>query len=65
MIYYKKAMKYFSAHPMYNATIHAIGGMAIGVLIARPLDSGHPVQLAAIFAAIAIIGHLVPLFTKK
>lgn len=54
-----------SLHPIYNAVVHAIGGMAIGVLIARPLDQGHPVQLASILAAIAILGHLYILFTKK
>ena len=58
-------MKYFSKYPAYNATIHASGGIAIGILIARPFDGGHPLQLAGIFAAIAIIGHIIPLFLKK
>lgn len=63
--YYEKATKYFSKHVIYNSTIHAIGGMAIGVLIARPFDGGHPLKLALILGAIAILGHLYPLITKK
>lgn len=61
----EKQNKYFSKHPMFNATVHASGGIALGILIARPFDQGHPLQLALIFFAIAIVGHLVPLMTKK
>lgn len=62
---YEKSIKYFSKHPMYNAMIHLSGGIAIGVLIARPFDGGHPLQLAAIFGGIAIVGHAIPWFSKK
>ncbi len=62
---YEKATKYFSKHPMYNAIIHLSGGIAVGILIARPFDSGHPLQLALIFGAIALIGHIIPLLMGK
>lgn len=62
---YEKSIKYFSKHPMYNGTIHFSAGIAIGILVARPFDQGHPLQLAAIFGAIAIVGHALPLFIKK
>lgn len=50
---------------MYNATIHAAGGIAVGILIARPLDGGHPLKLALIFGGIAVFGHLYPIFIGK
>jgi lysozyme family protein len=63
--YFEKVTKYFSKYPMYNAIVHLSGGIAIGILVARPFDQGHPLQLAAIFAVIAVIGHLIPYFMKK
>ncbi|HWA52377.1 MAG TPA: hypothetical protein VG895_04980 [Patescibacteria group bacterium] len=60
-----KQMKYFSKYPFYNSLVHAAGGIALGIIIARPLDGGHPLQLAAIFFVIAVVGHLIPLFMKK
>ncbi len=61
----EKTMKYFMKHPMYNAMVHLSGGIAVGVLIARPFDSGHPLQLALIFGGIALAGHLVPVVMGK
>jgi hypothetical protein len=65
MSFYENTMKYFSKHPMYNAMVHFSGGIAIGILVARPFDSGHPLQLALIFAVIAIVGHFVPVLMGK
>ena len=65
MEWYQNTMKYFSKHPFYNAMIHFSGGIGIGVLVARPFDSGHPLQLALIFIAIAVVGHLIPMFMRK
>jgi len=62
--YYNAAMKYFSKHAMYNSVVHALGGIAIGLLIARPFDGGHPLKLALVFATLAILGHLVPIVFK-
>lgn len=63
--YYEKVTKYFSKHVIYNSTIHGLGGVAVGVLIARPLDGGHPLKLALILGGIAILGHLYPLTMKR
>ena len=63
--YTERAIKYFSKHPMYNAMIHLSGGIGIGILAARPFDGGHPLQLAAIFIVIALVGHLVPFLMGK
>jgi hypothetical protein len=65
MNWYEKQSKYFSKYPMFNALVHASGGIALGILIARPFDNGHPLQLALIFAMIAVLGHLIPLMMKK
>ena len=65
MNFYDKQTRYFAKHPFYNSLIHASGGIAIGLIIARPFDGGHPLQLAAIFGIIAVIGHLIPSFMKK
>lgn len=62
---YSRATKYFSKHPTYNSMVHFAGGIAIGILLARPFDGGHPLQLAGIFGAIAIVGHLIPFVTRK
>ena len=65
MDWYEKSIKYFAKHPMYNSIVHISGGIAIGILVARPFDGGHPLQLALIFGGISLAGHLLPLFTKK
>lgn len=50
-------MKYFKKHPAYLASVHFIGGVGIGILLARPMGS-HPMRWAAVFIALAILGHL-------
>lgn len=61
---FQKSEKYFSKHPFYNSLVHACGGIAFGIIIARPFDGGHPLQLAGIFFAISLAGHLIPLVLK-
>lgn len=61
----KKVMDYFKKNPMYNAVIHAIGGIGIGVLIASPFANPHPVRVGLAFLAIAIFGHLYPVMMGK
>lgn len=56
--YIKKALSYFSKHPAYNATVHAIGGAAIGILITSPIVNPHPIRWALVLGAISILGHL-------
>ncbi|CAN5339346.1 hypothetical protein BH10PAT1_BH10PAT1_4650 [soil metagenome] len=62
---FERSIKYFSKHPMFNAMVHLSGGIAVGIIIARPFDSGHPLQLAALFAIIALVGHLVVMVMPK
>ncbi len=45
---------------MYTSIIHSIAGVGLGIIIARPLDGGHPVQLGLILIGVSVLGHLVP-----
>jgi hypothetical protein len=63
--YKKRAMGYAKAHPEYNAFIHALGGIAIGILITNPLVMPHPIRWAVIFGVASVLGHLYPLIAKK
>ncbi len=61
----KKAMKYMSQHVEYNALIHALGGISIGLLIASPLAHPHPVRWALVFGGLSILGHIYAIYPKK
>ncbi len=58
--YYDRIIKYFSKHVVYNSVVHVIAGTGFGIIIARPLDGGHPVQLGLILVGVAVLGHVVP-----
>jgi hypothetical protein len=60
-----KQMKFFSKHVMFTSIIHATAGIGIGIILARPYDNGHPVQLGILLIAIGIVGHLIPFVLKK
>ncbi len=63
MKHYKKAMQYMSKHPAYNATIHALGGLGVGLLIARPLVV-HPLRTGIILIALSLLGHIYAWMSK-
>lgn len=50
---------------MYNALVHAVGGIGVGVLIARDVAGEHPVRFGAALIAIALLGHLYPSTLRK
>ncbi len=56
--YEKKATKYMSKYPAYNAFIHALGGIGIGFLLAYPLVGSHRVRWGLAFLVLSILGHL-------
>lgn len=45
-------------YPAYNATIHALGGIGIGILIASPIAGTHPVRFGVTFLVLSILGHI-------
>lgn len=61
----EKQRKYLSKHVWYNSLLHAIGGLGLGVLLARPMAADHPVRWGVALIAIATLGHLYPLTAKK
>ena len=54
----KKAMRFMKKHPTYTASIHAIGGVGIGMLIASPLAGVYPFRFGIVFIIIAALGHI-------
>ncbi len=61
----KKIREYFKKHTEYNAIVHAIGGIGVGILIASPLIDPHPVRWGLTLLVIAVAGHLYPLMAEK
>jgi hypothetical protein len=61
----KKALTYFKNHPEYNALVHALGGVAVGILITGPLIYPHPIRWALLIGGLSILGHLYTLTQKK
>ncbi|HVZ67599.1 MAG TPA: hypothetical protein VG917_05070 [Patescibacteria group bacterium] len=53
----KKAEKYFSKNPAYNAAVHALGGIGLGILLTHLAFDPHPVRWAALFIGLALLGH--------
>ena len=54
----KKVLAFAKKNPVYIASIHALGGIGIGILIARPIASTHPIRWAAGFIILSLLGHL-------
>ena len=63
--YYKNAVSFFSKHPEFNATIHALGGIGIGIIVANPLAKPHPVRWGLIFMALSLFGHVYAMLSGK
>ena len=53
-----KIEKYFSKHPIYNALIHALGGIGIGALLTNTWFNPHPIRFGILFLILAGIGHI-------
>lgn len=58
----KKAMTFMKKHPAYSSTIHAIGCMGIGILIASPVAGIHPVRWGVALMIISLPGHVYAWF---
>ena len=61
----KQVLSYFSKHPDYNAFVHVLGGIGIGIFIASPLAFPHPLRWAAIFVIASVVGHWYAMTAKK
>ena len=58
----KKGIAFMKKYPAYNATIHAIGGIGIGILIASPVAGIHPVRFGLAFLVVSALGHAYAMF---
>lgn len=61
---YKRADKYFSKHVWFNSTVHAIGGIGVGILIASPIIGAHPVRWGVTLLVISALGHIYAIYSK-
>lgn len=55
---FKRGKKYMSQHLEFNAVVHALGGIGLGILLTHLAFDPHPVRWAAFFILLAIAGHL-------
>ena len=58
----KKANKFFGKHSAYNATVHAVGGIGVGILIASPVAGVHPVHWGVALLILCLLGHVYAWF---
>lgn len=58
---HKKMKKYFSEHPYYNAGVHLVIGMGLGILLTWPVFMPHPVRWGVGLIVLGILGHFYPL----
>ena len=63
--YYKNAVSFMSKHPEFNSTIHVLGGIGIGIIVAIPLAGPHPVRWGLIFIALSLFGHVYAMLSGK
>lgn len=61
----RKYLNYLANHIEFNAAIHLLGGVSLGILIASPLTFPHPVRWALFFLALSLLGHIYAYSQKK
>jgi hypothetical protein len=54
----KRALNYLSNHPEFNATIHALGGVSVGIVIMYAFKLQNPLMWVIVLGIISILGHL-------
>ena len=61
----KNAIAFMKKHPVYHASIHAIGGIGVGILIMYFFNLQNPLMWALILISISIVGHLYAFLNGK
>ena len=61
----RKTDDYFRKHAYYNAAVHVVAGVGIGILITYPFVGTHPVRFGLVFLAAGLLGHLYPLMKSR
>ena len=62
---WNKVAKYFSKHVVYSSMVHVIGGVGIGIILARPMAADHPMRWGLALIAVSLLAHVYPLWMKK
>ncbi len=57
----KKVVAFVKKHPAYHATLHGLGGIGVGLMIASPLAGLHPVRWGIVLLMVSLLGHLYAL----
>jgi hypothetical protein len=63
--YRTKAISYFKSNIEFNAGVHVLGGIGVGIMIASPLTFPHPVRWALVFLALSLLGHVYAVLNSK
>lgn len=63
--YKKRGLDFLGSHPEFNATIHALGGVAVGILIMYYFNLQSPLTWAIVLGAISLLGHLYAFLNGK
>ena len=61
----KNGIAFMKKHPVYHATIHAIGGVAVGILIMYVFNLQNPLIWVLILGSLSIGGHLYAFLKVK
>lgn len=61
----KTMEKYFSKNAGYNAVVHAVLGVGIGILLTYPVVGAHPVRWGVALIVIGLLGHVYAGMQKK
>lgn len=60
----QKMEKHFKAHPRYNALVHSVIGVGLGILAANSVFGQETLKWGVGIAVAGIILHLYPVFNK-
>ncbi len=61
----KTIENYFKSHVTFNAAVHMLAGVGLGILVTYPLVGAHPMRWGWLFLGLGIAGHLYPLLINK
>ena len=64
-LYRRKAIKYFGNHVEYNALVHVLGGIGLGILISTFFSFPFSSSIAIFLLVLSLIGHFYTLVAKK
>ena len=59
-----KLNKYLFKNPVYNALVHLLVGVGMGILMTYPIVGVHPLRFGFGFLVIGVLGYLYPFILK-